>query len=247
MTHSIVFGGSKGLGRVVARQLAARGDHVSVVSRSRPPDADALQATGISHIRADLCSAEETCAALDEALERFGPLSYLVFCQRYRGKEDAWTGEIDVTLTASKRVIELVQDRFARGQDAGIVFVSSVFGDRIGEGQGLGYHLGKAGMNHMARFYAVNLARRGVRTNTVTPFTFLKEESKDFYLGNEPLLSLYEDIIPLGRMATSEDSANVIEFLCSSKAAFVNGQTICVDGGLSLVWPETLARKLKSL
>jgi NAD(P)-dependent dehydrogenase (short-subunit alcohol dehydrogenase family) len=48
-------------------------------------------------------------------------------------------------------------------------------------------------------------------------------------------------------MATSEDSANVIVFLCSSAAGFVNGQNIWVDGGLSLVWPETLARKLRSL
>lgn len=245
MTHSIVFGGSKGLGRVVARQLAARGDQVSVISRSEPPMAE--RPAGVSYFQADMADSEATRAALDAAIERGGVLSYLVFCQRYRGKEDAWAGEIEVSLTASKRVIESVEDRFAKGADAGIVFVSSVFGDRVGEGQGLSYHLGKAGMNHMARYYAVNLARKGIRTNTVTPFTFLKEESKDFYLGNKDLLGLYEDMIPLGRMATSEDSANVIAFLCSSGAAFVNGQNIWVDGGLSLVWPETLARKLKAL
>jgi NAD(P)-dependent dehydrogenase (short-subunit alcohol dehydrogenase family) len=245
MTHSIVFGGSKGLGRVVARQFAARGDRVSVISRTEPPLSE--RPAGVHYFQADMADAEATRAALDSAVERSGALSYLVFCQRYRGKEDAWAGEIEVSLTASKRVIESVEDRFSKGADAGIVFVSSVFGDRIGEGQGLSYHLGKAGMNHMARYYAVNLARKGIRTNTVTPFTFLKEESKDFYLRNEELLGLYEDMIPLGRMATSEDSANVIGFLCSTGAAFVNGQNIWVDGGLSLVWPETLARKLKAL
>ena len=60
-------------------------------------------------------------------------------------------------------------------------------------------------------------------------------------------MGLYEEIVPLGRMPTSEDSANVISFLCSPAAAFVSGQNIYVDGGLSLVWPETLARKLKSI
>jgi len=245
MTHSIVFGGSKGLGRVLARQLAARGDTVSVISRSEPPAAERVE--GAHYYSADIASAAATQAALDAAIKQNGTLDYLIFCQRYRGKEDSWIGEIEVSLTASKRVIEHVQGSFTKGSDCGIVFVSSVFGDRVGEGQDISYHLGKAGMNHMARFYAVNLGRKGIRTNAVTPFTFLKEESKEFYLKNKELMGLYEEIIPLGRMATSEDSANVITFLCSPAAAFVNGQNIYVDGGLSLVWQETLARKLKSI
>ena len=245
MTHSIVFGGSKGLGRVLTRQLAARGDHVSVISRSEPPRAE--RADGACYFAADIADTSATQAALAAAIEQSGALDYLIFCQRYRGKENAWAGELAVSLTASKQVIEYVQDRFAKGGDCGIVFVSSVFGDRIGEGQDISYHIGKAGMNHMARFYAVNLGRKGIRTNAVTPFTFLKEESKKFYLDNKELIGLYEEIIPLGRMATSEDSANVITFLCSPAAGFVNGQNIYVDGGLSLVWPETLARKLKSI
>lgn len=245
MTHSIVFGGSKGLGRVVVRQLSNRGDQVSVISRSEPPKAD--RSANARYFQADIADSEATRRALDAALSVNGAPSYLVFCQRYRGKDDAWAGEIDVSLTAPKHVIESLQDRFSKDADAGIVFVSSVFGDRVGEGQGLSYHIGKAGMNHMARYFAVNLGRKGIRTNTVTPFTFLKQESQDFYLDNKDLLGLYEDIVPLGRMGTAEDSANVISFLCSPAAGYVNGQTLGVDGGLSLVWPETLARKLKSL
>lgn len=245
MTHSIVIGGSKGLGRVVARQFHARGDQVSVISRSEPAVAE--RTDGVHYFCADIADADVTRVALDGAIAESGAVSYIVFCQRYRGTGDAWAGEIEVSLTASKRVIESLQDRFDAVNDAGIVFVSSVFGERIVEGQGLSYHVGKAGMNHMAGYYAVNLGRKGIRTNTVTPCTFLKEESRDFYLNNEPLLGLYEEIIPLRRMATSEDSANVIAFLCSPGAAFVNGQNIWVDGGLSLVWSETLARKLKSL
>jgi NAD(P)-dependent dehydrogenase (short-subunit alcohol dehydrogenase family) len=245
LTHSIVIGGSKGLGRVVARQFAARGDRVSVLSRSRPPAGEGTD--GVHHYPAELADAEATHAALDAAIGAEGPLSYLVFCQRYRGTGDTWAGELEVSLTASKRAIEFVQDRFARGADAGIVFVSSVFGERVGEGQGLSYHVGKAALNQMARFYAVTLGPRGIRTNAVTPFTFLKEESRDFYLNSGELLGLYQQIIPLGRMATAEDSANVVAFLCSAAAGFVNGQNIWVDGGLSLVWPETLARRLKSL
>ena len=117
----------------------------------------------------------------------------------------------------------------------------------VGEGQPASYHVGKAAANHLMRHAAVNLGRNGIRSNTVTPFTFLKEESCEFYLANDKLMKLYEGIVPLGRMGSAADSANVIAFLCSPEAAYVTGQNIYVDGGLSLVWPETLARKLQSL
>jgi NAD(P)-dependent dehydrogenase (short-subunit alcohol dehydrogenase family) len=171
----------------------------------------------------------------------------MIFCQRYRGNSDSWAGELEVSLSASKRIIEAMQDNFTVSGDRGIVFVSSVLGDKIGEGQDLSYHIGKAGINHMSRYYAVILGRKGVRVNSVTPNTFLKEESKDFYLNNKDLMDLYENIVPLGRMGTAEDSANLIQFLCSPAAQFINGQNIYVDGGLSLIWPETMARQLKSV
>jgi len=53
--------------------------------------------------------------------------------------------------------------------------------------------------------------------------------------------------VPLGRLASADDIARVIRFLCSSEAAFVTGQNLHVDGGLSAVWPETLARRLKGV
>ncbi|HEX8096589.1 MAG TPA: SDR family oxidoreductase, partial [Pyrinomonadaceae bacterium] len=94
------------------------------------------------------------------------------------------------------------------------------------------------------RYYAVKLGPRGVRVNCVSPGAVLKDESKDFYLKNERLYNLYRRITPLGRMATSEEIADVVTFLCGPKAAFITGQNIIVDGGLSLGWHESLARGL---
>ena len=80
----------------------------------------------------------------------------------------------------------------------------------------------------------------------MTPFTFIKEESKAFYLKDEKKRMMYEQIVPLGRMGTAEDIARVILFLCSPGAGFVTGQNLMVDGGLSARWPEAVALQLLS-
>jgi NAD(P)-dependent dehydrogenase (short-subunit alcohol dehydrogenase family) len=72
----------------------------------------------------------------------------------------------------------------------------------------------------------------------------MKEEAMDFYKKNSQLLDLYRDIIPLKRMGTSEDVVNAMIYLCSEKAAYITGQNIIIDGGLSLIWQESLSRKL---
>lgn len=245
MTHTVIFGGTKGLGKVLARELSKRGDEVSVFSRAIPSKENKI--TGCQYYAADFSSVADVLSSLDNAIALSGKINYLIFCQRYRGSSDSWVGEIEVSLSAPKKIIEATQDSFNASGDRAIVFVSSVFGDKVGEGQDLSYHVGKAGINHMARYFAVNLGRKGIRVNSVTPFTFLKDESKDFYINNHELMDLYKSIVPLGRMGAAEDSANLIQFLCSSAAQYISGQNIYVDGGLSLVWPETLARQLKSI
>jgi NAD(P)-dependent dehydrogenase (short-subunit alcohol dehydrogenase family) len=60
-------------------------------------------------------------------------------------------------------------------------------------------------------------------------------------------MDLFGKLVPLGRIGTAEDAAEVIAWLSSAKAGYVTGQTITVDGGLSLVWPETPARRIAGL
>ncbi|MBM3516098.1 MAG: SDR family oxidoreductase [Alphaproteobacteria bacterium] len=246
MTHTIVIGGTRGLGREVVRVFSTAGHAVTAVGRKAPPDND-LNTPGVTFRQIDITDGSAVDRLLAEAVATSGPINHIVFCQRFRGGDDPWAGEIAVSLTATKNLIEKAVDRFSKDGDRAIVLVSSVFGEWIGEGQPLGYHVGKAGLNHMMRFFAVNLGSKGIRVNAVTPFTYLKDESKKFFLENQPLHDLYKTMIPLGRMATSEDSARVIVFLCSPAAGFVTGQNITVDGGLSLVWPETLGRKLRGI
>lgn len=246
MAHCLIIGGSKGLGRVLARVFSERNDKVSVIGRTAPKTPGS-QPGIIDYWCVDLEDRAGLLSALNDIISRNGPLNYLVFSQRYRGREDSWTGELSISLTSTKLVIEELNSRFDPSGDKCIVLVSSVFGSYVGEGQDISYHVAKAGLNQMARYYAVNLAKKGIRVNAVTSFTFLKDESKHHYLNNHLLMDLYAEITPLGRMPTAEDIANVIAYLCSAGAGFVNGQNIYVDGGLSLVWPESLAKRLRSM
>ena len=246
MAHAIVIGGTRGLGREIVKIFSAVGHTVSVIGRRSPEDSDRA-IVGVKHWIDDLSPGGNVNELIDIISNERGPFNYLVFCQRYRGSGDNWDGEINVSLSLTKRFVEASLGHFDPNGDKSVVFVSSVFGDFVGEGQALSYHVAKAGINQMMRYYAVNLAHRGIRFNAITPFTFLKDESKEFYLKNKPLYDLYQKIVPLGRMATAGDCAQAISFLCSQQSSFINGQNIYVDGGLSLVWPETLARKITSL
>jgi NAD(P)-dependent dehydrogenase (short-subunit alcohol dehydrogenase family) len=246
MTHSIVIGGTRGLGRVVARQMAARGDVVSVVGRTEVPEED-LKVGVINSYKADVDDADNIYSTLDDLVKKSGKVNYCVFLQRYRGKGDDWAGEFQTTLTATKKIVEHLTPQFSEGEDNGFMMVSSVFSQYIGEGQALSYHVAKAGLDQMMRYYALNLGSKNIRVNAISTFTFLKDESKEFYLKNKPLIELYESIVPLKRMGTTEDSSNVISFLCSPQASFVTGQSVLIDGGLSLHWPESLSRRLKGI
>lgn len=246
MAHALVLGGTRGLGREAVKLFSAAGYSTSVIGRREPVAAD-RDIAGVRHWITDLTPSVNIEAIIGEIVQAHGPLNYLVFCQRHRGIEDSWKGEINVSLTLTKTVVDAAEEHFDSAGDRSIVMVSSVFGDFVGDGQAISYHVGKAGLNQMMRYYAVNLGRKGIRVNGVTPFTFLKEESRDFYLENDALQDLYRKIIPIQRMGTAEDSARLILFLCSPASGFINGQNIYVDGGLSLVWSETLARKLANI
>jgi NAD(P)-dependent dehydrogenase (short-subunit alcohol dehydrogenase family) len=238
--QSLIIGGTRGLGSVLAKVLLEEGQTVSVIGRRAaspgPP--------GYQHWSVDLRDRKNLAKALQEIVSTRGKLGSLVCLQRFRGEGDEWTDEIDVSLSATKFIVEAMVDNFADGSAKSIVLVSSAAAEVVADEQGLGYHVAKAGLNQMCRYYAVVLGAKGIRVNLVSPGTMLKPENRDFFQKNSEIRETLERVIPLGRMGTAEETAEVIAFLCSPKASFVTGQNIRVDGGVNLRSTETLARKL---
>jgi NAD(P)-dependent dehydrogenase (short-subunit alcohol dehydrogenase family) len=238
--HSLIIGGTRGIGRALARRLAADGHVVSVVGR-RASSGESV--SGTRYWSVDLTETESTCASLSGIIAEQGPLNNLVFLQRFKGAGDKWRGELETSLTATKCVIEHLAGHFAAGANNSIVLVSSAAGNVIADEQPVGYHVAKAGLNQMARYFAVTLGGKGIRVNTVSPGTVIKEENRGFYARNKRLVEVFRQAIPLGRMGTAEEIASVIAFLCSAQSSFITGQNLLVDGGISLLSQETLLHK----
>jgi len=243
--HAVVVGGTRGLGRVVVERILARGCTVSVVSRQRP--ADFPERADLRHFPADLESSDGLAGVWSRIAEAGGPIRYLVLSQRFRGQGDPWTGEIQVGLTASRDLIDGFSDYFTDDGDRGIGVVSSVYAEFVGSSQPVGYHVVKGGLNAMVRHYAATLGRRGIRVNAIMPLTYLKRESRVFYEQNEKLMDVYRRLVPLGRLGTADESADALDFLCSARASFITGQCLFLDGGVSTVWQEEVAKSFAGL
>jgi NAD(P)-dependent dehydrogenase (short-subunit alcohol dehydrogenase family) len=245
MPHSLIIGGTRGIGREIAANLAARGDKVSVVARARP-SGKSKPVRGVRYWTADVREEGELAGTLRAIVKEAGKVNHLIFLQRYRGDGDNWQGELDTSLTATKLAVEAMNGRFAAGERS-IVIVSSINGSLIAPYLPLSYHMAKAALLQMVRYWAVTLGDAGIRVNSVSPGTVLKAESKEFFLKDRKLAAFYRSITPLRRFGDAAEVAKVVGFLCSDDASFVTGQDIVVDGGVSVQWQESLAREVVSL
>jgi NAD(P)-dependent dehydrogenase (short-subunit alcohol dehydrogenase family) len=241
--HVLVVGGTKGIGRVVARRLAEDDQGVSIIGRSKP-DGDPDQ-PGIQSWTADVADLPHLRSTLADIVATHGPLSAAVLLQRYRGSGDDWAGEIATSLTATRELIEWAGEHFEdRGRGKAIVVISSIASRYVAVEQPVSYHVAKAAMSQMVRYYGVSLGRKGIRINAICPGTIVKDESKAFYAEHPQIEDVYRDIVPLGRMGTSEDVAELAAFLVGGRASFLTGQNIVLDGGVSLQSHESLGRRV---
>lgn len=237
MTHTLVVGGTRGIGRAVVRRFAADGGAVSVIGRR---EAEETSLPNVRQWPVDLADGESLPGLVAEIAAANGPLRNIVLLQRFRGDGDAWQGELDVSLTATRTIVESGAKTFA---DAGgsIVIVCSNASHLVADDQPAGYHAAKAALRQLARYYAVTLGPKGIRVNCVTPGAVLKEEGR----GAEGAAALV-DLTPLRRIATADDIASGIALLCSDDAALATGQELVLDGGLSLLLQESLIQRLRS-
>jgi 3-oxoacyl-[acyl-carrier protein] reductase len=230
MVTSIVVGGTRGIGSVIASNLIERGDDVYTVSRRT--------SSSKNHVSCDISS---DCSKLTNS---FSKVDYLIFAHRYRG--DSWNETFEVTLRGVQNVIQAISGKLK--SNSSVVIISSNASQFIVSEQPAHYHASRAALETLMKYYAVTYGKSSkVRFNCILPSSLIKPENLDFFSKNKKIKKLIEDITPLGRMGDANDIANIVEFLCSSKSSFLTGNCLMVDGGLSLVGQESIAREMIGL
>ena len=241
--NCLVTGASRGIGRAIAIELAARGCNVAVNFHAHEAEAaetvrtiEAMGRRAIA-IRADVSNAAEAGAMVKETAGTFGSIDVLVnnagVAKDYpvTGMEsEEWDRVLAVNLTGMFNTARVAAKYMVRQKRGWIVNVSSVLAQVGGRGCA-NYAASKGGVEAFTRALAVELAAKGVLVNAVAPGVIETEMVKHVLdLAGGTIVSK----IPVGRLGMPNDVARVVAFLCSADAAYITGQVIRVDGGFGL-------------
>jgi NAD(P)-dependent dehydrogenase (short-subunit alcohol dehydrogenase family) len=192
-------------------------------------------------IHADLAGSAGCEGALAQALEACGRLDVAVLNHAAMSWEtpflevpdEQWEKELQVNLTSYFVLAKRVAKAMVESGGGVILFTSSV--NSLGAGAGFApYCASKAGLVALAQVMAVELARKGVRVNCVSPGPADTQRSIDL-VGEETMARFRESFpgVPMNRLASAEDIAEAFLYLASDAAGYVTGQNLVVDGGLS--------------
>nr|WP_239565383.1 glucose 1-dehydrogenase [Brevibacillus fulvus] len=241
---AVITGAGRGIGRALARGLAEAGAQVAVVSRSQAQLDELVQEIEQAGGRAFAIAADITESGAPEqvvqaTIEQFGGLHILVNNAGMNIRSKA----LDVTEEEWDRITALdLKAAFFMAQAAGkvmceqkygrIVNIASV-GGLVALRTGVVYAASKAGVIQMTRVLALEWSKFGVCVNTIAPWYFRTPLTET--LLNDP--AYLQDILnrtPMGRIGELEDLIGPAIFLASDAAAYISGQTIAVDGGMSV-------------
>lgn len=242
---AVVTGGSRGMGLAIANRLANEGCSLAICARQAEPLEAAAAELRRSGSRvfagvADVTSENEVEAFVSAAAEDLGGIDCLV-CSAGGGgvrrfadsTAGDWRSAIELNLIHAVRAVQAALPFFARRGSGAVVLVSSISGwkpERISPN----YCVSKAAETYLASALLWDLAPLNVRINAVSPGSILHENSGWAKLQREdpPAYSAYEEAqFPLRRLGTAEEVANVVAFLLSPEASWINGANVPVDGG----------------
>jgi NAD(P)-dependent dehydrogenase (short-subunit alcohol dehydrogenase family) len=231
----LVVGGTRGIGLAFVQDLLKLGHRVSIVGRS-PPSPRLLKNGSVRFFPCDLLDPKDVQTFLKLFRGSHRKLNHIVFFQRYRGpKEGNWEGELSVSLRATSQIIEGVKTLLQKNRDSSVVVVASNAASLIAPEQPLSYHVAKAGICQLVRYYAFHLGHRGIRVNSVSPNAVLKDARR--YEGEKAKWQALKKASPLGRVGNIGDVVSAVRFLCGPEASYITGHDLVVDGGSSLSTP----------
>ena len=240
---ALVTGGSRGIGRAIVKAFAAAGARVAFVYRAGQEAADSLckevsQTGGTTlALQADVAKGDEAQRCAERVEKDWGRVDILVNNAGIirddlfvRMEPAAWTSVLDTNLGGTYNFCRAIAYTMMKQRRGRIINVSSVAADHHNPGQ-TNYAASKGAVNAFTRALAVELASRNVTVNAIAP-GFIETDMSEAVRNKAG--DLIKKMIPMRRLSRPEDIAEVAVFLASDAAAYITGQVITVDGGLTL-------------
>jgi len=237
---ALVTGASRGIGAAIAQELGKQGATVigtATSTNGAEQIGQALQQAGINGagMALDVNDAAQVESVLREISEKFGVISILVNnagitrdTLLMRMGEDDWDAVLSTNLKSVFRLSQAVLRPMMKARYGRIISISSVVGHMGNAGQ-TNYAAAKAGMAGFTKSLAQEVGSRGITVNCVAPGFIDTDMTRD--LPEEQRAKLLQHI-PLGRLGQTEDIAAAVAFLASSRAGYVTGETLHVNGGM---------------
>jgi len=242
---AVVSGGSGGIGSRLCEALAAVGARIVVVGRDADRASEALDAAGGNGlaIAADVTRKDEADAAVEAAMQAFGRVDVIVNAvgggaggALYPAEsypEGEWDRMLDLNLRSALLPTQAaVRAMIEGGRGGRVLHLSSVRG-QLGIDSGFSaYVAAKGALDALTRQQATEWAKHGITVNALSP-TFVKTPQVESLLADDEFREGLYKRIPLGRIAEVDDVVGAVLLLCSDASAFITGQVLTLDGGLT--------------
>ncbi len=244
---AVVTGSSRGIGRAIAEEYAAQGSRVVISSRKQAACQEVVDAINARHgegraiaIAASISSKPDLEALIAGTREAFGQIDVLV-CNAasnpYYGSMNGITDEqfrkiLDNNVLSNHWLIQLALPEMVERRSGSVIIVSSIGGLQGSQVIGA-YNVSKAADFQLVRNYAVEIGTHNVRINAIAPGLIRTDFARALW-ENPAAEKRVNEATPLGRLGEPRDIAGAAVFLASDAGAYVTGQAIVVDGGVTI-------------
>ena len=243
----LVTGAAQGIGRAIAERFLAEGAAVTIfdldVDLAAAAASELAPSGPVQSFGGDVASRADVRGAVDASLSTFGSLDVVIAHAGIADvqpildiSDERWQRVLDVNLTGAFLCIQEGGRAIARAGKGGAIVVTASTNSFWVEQNMAPYNASKAGDVALVRTAALDLAAFGIRVNGVAPGV-VRTRISEWVIDDPVLGAEYLKKIPLGRFGEPADVAQAVAFLASADAGYITGQTLILDGGLTLGQP----------
>jgi glucose 1-dehydrogenase len=252
--NALITGASSGIGEAIAIRLAQEGCNIAINYRKSEEEAQDTEEIAMQKacgqveecsvrsllVQGDVSQEQDIIKMVNTVVEKFGSLDILVNnagIQIEKASHEITADEFDKVISVNLRgaylcAREVIRHFLSRNQGGAIINISSVH-EIIPRPLYVSYSISKGGMENLTKTLALEYANRGIRVNAIAPGATITPINQA-WVDDPEKKAVVESHIPMGRAGNSDEMAAAVAFLVSEEAAYITGQTLFIDGGLTL-------------